>query len=47
LCTRIDAYKNDGYFAPETAETLKSAARARSVTHPMAILRAFAARYSR
>lgn len=47
LCTRIDAYKNHGYFAPEDAETLKAAARRRSVTHPMAILRAFAQRYAR
>ena len=47
LCTRIDAYKNDGYFAPDTAETLKDAARRRPVTHPMAILRAFTQRYGR
>ncbi len=47
LCTRIDAYKNHGYFAPDTAETLKQAARQRAVTHPMAILRAFAQRYAR
>ncbi|TRW77007.1 glutamine amidotransferase [Mycolicibacterium sp. 018/SC-01/001] len=47
LCTRIDAYKNHGYFAPDTAETLKDAARRRTVTQPMAILRAFAHRYAR
>jgi GMP synthase (glutamine-hydrolysing) len=23
ICTRIDVYKNNGYFAPESAETLK------------------------
>ncbi|MGE2730711.1 glutamine amidotransferase [Mycolicibacterium vaccae] len=47
LCTRIDAYKNHGYFAPETAEALKDAARQHRVTHPMAILRAFTRRYRR
>ncbi|MDG4666731.1 glutamine amidotransferase [Mycobacterium sp. 236(2023)] len=47
ICTRIDAYKNHGYFAPETAEELKDAARQWDVTHSMAILRRFAARYAR
>lgn len=47
ICTRIDVYKDYGYFAPETAESLKDAARQRSVTHPMAILSAFVQRYSR
>jgi GMP synthase (glutamine-hydrolysing) len=47
ICTRIDVYKDYGYFAPETAETLKDAARQRSVTHPMAILRTFVQRYAR
>ncbi|AFM17657.1 GMP synthase family protein [Mycolicibacterium chubuense NBB4] len=47
LCTRIDVYKNHGYFAPETAQSLKDAARRRVVTHPMEILRRFAQRYAR
>ncbi|VEG55158.1 GMP synthase family protein [Mycolicibacterium aurum] len=47
ICTRIDVYKTYGYFAPETAESLKEAARQRSVTHPMAILRTFVQRYTR
>lgn len=47
ICTRIDVYKDYGYFAPETAESLKDAARQRPVTHPMKILRRFAQRYSR
>jgi GMP synthase (glutamine-hydrolysing) len=47
ICTRIDVYKDYGYFAPETAESLKDAARQRSVTHPMAILSTFVQRYSR
>lgn len=47
ISTRIDVYKTYGYFAPETAESLKDAARQRSVTHPMAILRTFVQRYSR
>jgi GMP synthase (glutamine-hydrolysing) len=47
ICTRIDAYKHDGYFAPETAESLKSAARQRHIEHPPTILRRFAERYAR
>ncbi len=47
LCTRIDVYKNHGYFAPETADSLKNDARRHTVTHPMAILRRFAQRYAR
>ena len=47
ICTRIDVYKNHGYFAPETAESLKDAAQQRIVEHPMRILRAFAQRYTR
>ncbi len=45
ICTRIDVYKNYGYFAPETAESLKDDARQRQVTHPMTILRRFVQRY--
>lgn len=47
ICTRIDVYKNHGYFAPDTAESLKDAARQRLVTHPMAILGTFVQRYAR
>ena len=47
ICTRIDVYKDYGYFAPETAESLKSAALDRSIEHPPAILRRFAERYAR
>ena len=47
MCTRIDVYKNHGYFAPETAESLKSAARQRNVKYPATILRRFAERYAR
>ncbi|MCW2690519.1 MAG: synthase family protein [Mycobacterium sp.] len=47
ICTRIDVYKNHGYFAPEAAESLKSAARQRTITYPPAILRRFAERYAR
>ena len=31
MCTRIDVYKNHGYFAPEAAESTKSAALQRNV----------------
>lgn len=47
ICTRIDVYKNHGYFAPESAESLKTAARQRNVEYPLAILRKFAERYAR
>ncbi|UXA10997.1 glutamine amidotransferase [Mycobacterium sp. SMC-8] len=47
LCTRIEVYKNHGYFAPETAQALKDDARQRSVMHPMTVLRRFVQRYRR
>ncbi|NVN52016.1 glutamine amidotransferase [Mycolicibacterium hippocampi] len=47
VCMRIDVYKDYGYFAPETADSLKDAARQRVVEHPMVILRRFAQRYAR
>ena len=47
ICTRIDAYKHHGYFAPETAEALKSASREINIEHPPLVLRSFAARYAR
>ena len=47
MSTRIDVYKDYGYFAPETAESLKSAARQRSIDDPPTILRRFTERYAR
>jgi GMP synthase (glutamine-hydrolysing) len=47
ICTRIDAYKHHGYFAPETAESLKSDARQRHIEYPPTILRRFTERYAR
>jgi GMP synthase (glutamine-hydrolysing) len=47
IITRIDVYKDYGYFAPETAESLKSAALQRSIEHPPTILRTFRERYAR
>jgi GMP synthase (glutamine-hydrolysing) len=47
ICTRIDVYKNYGYFAPETAESLKATARQRNIEHPPTILRRFVERYAR
>jgi GMP synthase (glutamine-hydrolysing) len=47
ISTRIDVYKDYGYFAPETAESLKSAARQRSIDDPPTILRRFTERYAR
>lgn len=47
MCTRVDVYKNHGYFAPETAESLKAAVRQRNIEHPPLILRKFVERYAR
>lgn len=47
ICTRIDVYKHHGYFDPEAAESMKSAARQWKVYHPGTILRRFVERYSR
>ncbi|WP_006243502.1 glutamine amidotransferase [Mycolicibacterium tusciae] len=44
---RLDAYKNHGYFAPESAQQLKNEARQWNVRHPHTILRRFIQRYSR
>jgi GMP synthase (glutamine-hydrolysing) len=46
ICTRIDVYKDYGYFAPEAAESLKSAARQRKIEYPPTILRRFVERYA-
>ena len=47
IITRIDVYKNHGYFAPESAESLKSQARQRHIEFPPTILRRFIERYRR
>lgn len=47
IYTRIDVYKNHGYFAPESAESLKTEARQWNVQYPPTILRRFVERYSR
>ena len=47
ICTRIDIYKNYGYFEPDSAEELKAAMRTRHVEYPAQILRAFVGRFAR
>lgn len=47
IISRIDAYKHHGYFAPETAESLKAAARQRHIEYPPTILQRFTERYAR
>lgn len=47
VCTRIDVYKDYGYFAPESAEALKANARQRHIEYPPTILRRFVRRYMR
>ncbi len=46
LATRIDVYKDAGYFDPAEADALKARAQAADVVHPPAILRAFVTRYA-
>ena len=45
VCTRIEVYKDAGYFDPREAETLKELSRAVEVTHPMTVLGNFVQRY--
>jgi GMP synthase (glutamine-hydrolysing) len=47
VCTRIEVYKDAGYFPPSEAETLKKASREVEVRHPMTVLSNFVARYRR
>ncbi len=43
--TRIEVYKNAGYFDPSEAATLKELSRRVEVTHPMTLLANFVRRY--
>lgn len=47
VCTRIEVYKNAGYFPPGEAESLKAWSRSVTVEHPMTILGNFVTRYAR
>jgi GMP synthase (glutamine-hydrolysing) len=47
VCTRIEVYKNAGYFPPSEAETLKERSRAVDVRHPMTVLANFVSLYAR
>ncbi len=47
LITRINIYKNAGYFPPHTADELIETARQSSVTEPMRVLRNFTELYAR
>ncbi len=47
MATRVEAYKNAGYFPPETADAIKAAAQARHSEHSSLILRNFVVRCSR
>ncbi|MEI2278351.1 glutamine amidotransferase [Paenarthrobacter ilicis] len=47
LTTRINIYKDSGYFPPHTAEELIETARQSSVTEPMRVLRNFKEMYAR
>jgi GMP synthase (glutamine-hydrolysing) len=41
VCTRIEVYKDAGYFHPGEAESIKAASRAVQVVHPMTLLANF------
>ena len=47
ICTRIEVYKNAGYFDPSEAENLKTQARAVEVLHPMTLLANFVGLHQR
>lgn len=47
LVTRINVYKDYGYFAPESAESLKTTSLRWNVEHPQKIMRRFVERYTR
>ncbi len=47
ICTRIEVYKDAGYFDPGEAETLKARSCAVEVIHPMTILANFVERHRR
>jgi GMP synthase (glutamine-hydrolysing) len=41
ICTRIEVYKDAGYFDPRAAESVKATSRAVEVAHPMTLLTNF------
>jgi GMP synthase (glutamine-hydrolysing) len=47
IATRIDIYRNEGYFHPSTAEELKAAAARGNVVHPTAMLSRFVELFAR
>lgn len=47
IITRIDVYKDYGYFAPESAESLKTEVLQWNVQYPGTVLRRFVDRYAR
>jgi GMP synthase (glutamine-hydrolysing) len=47
MYTRINVYKNHGYFAPDSADALKTQAQQWDVRFPQTILRRFVERYAR
>ena len=47
VCTRIEVYRDAGYFEPDQAEVLKARAAEVDVTHPMTLLRNFVTTHAR
>ena len=47
VCTRIEVYKDAGYFDPGEAETLKELSRSIQVDHPMTVLGNFVELHAR
>jgi GMP synthase (glutamine-hydrolysing) len=46
LCTRVEVYRDHGYFRPEEADGIKAMARAATVTKPTRLVRAFVEAFS-
>jgi GMP synthase (glutamine-hydrolysing) len=47
MSTRVDVYKDAGYFDPSEADRIKALAWSSEISHPPEILRAFVRRYGR
>ncbi len=47
VCTRIEVYKDAGYFDPSEADSLKDLSRGVEVTHPMTLLTNFVRLHAR
>jgi len=47
LCTRVEVYRDHGYFPPDEADSIKAMARAAVVTEPPRLVKAFVEAFAR